>query len=380
MILNNKHRIEELDILKALGIICMVSGHSGAPFTKFIYLFHMAIFFIASGFFYKDENSQNILSVFKSFWKKVKHLYIPVFIWNIIFTLLHNLFIHINIYTNSLNPMLIQPIGYYSPKDIFIKIVEGTIFITSTEQIFCTVWFLKVLFMISVCYLFFDYLIKYLFKKRLLLIQLIISILLLIFGFYCSKIFNNDFYGIARTSSFYCLYFIGYILRIYKYKYFLWNWKQYLPILLISFEILLWLNCLGSIELVQNRYENPIFLLLASLFGWIFLYSLSYFINKVSNLKNIILVIGRNTISVVILHFLSFKIVSFIIVSLYDLPSFCIAACPVLICSTGVWWLAYIFVGVMVPVLLGVIYNRFIGKIYSYIQLDKMYKKQQREI
>lgn len=34
-----------IDILKGLGIILMVAGHSGFPFTRFIYLFHMAIFF-----------------------------------------------------------------------------------------------------------------------------------------------------------------------------------------------------------------------------------------------------------------------------------------------------------------------------------------------
>ena len=39
-------RVDELDILKAIAIICMVAGHAGAPFTHFIYLFHMAVFFM----------------------------------------------------------------------------------------------------------------------------------------------------------------------------------------------------------------------------------------------------------------------------------------------------------------------------------------------
>lgn len=37
----------------------MVAGHSDAPFTHFIYLFHMAIFFMAAGFFFKDETSND---------------------------------------------------------------------------------------------------------------------------------------------------------------------------------------------------------------------------------------------------------------------------------------------------------------------------------
>ena len=55
----DRQRIEELDIVKALGIICMVAGHSDAPFTHFIYLFHMAVFFMAAGFFFKDETSND---------------------------------------------------------------------------------------------------------------------------------------------------------------------------------------------------------------------------------------------------------------------------------------------------------------------------------
>ena len=56
-----RKRIEELDILKALGIIYMVAGHSGVPFRRFIYLFHMAAFFVASGFFYKSSSINNQL-------------------------------------------------------------------------------------------------------------------------------------------------------------------------------------------------------------------------------------------------------------------------------------------------------------------------------
>ena len=39
-----KVRDATIDILKGIGIILMVAGHCGAPFTSYIYLFHMAIF------------------------------------------------------------------------------------------------------------------------------------------------------------------------------------------------------------------------------------------------------------------------------------------------------------------------------------------------
>lgn len=40
----NKERNISIDIIKGIGIILMVGGHCGMPFTHFIYLFHMAIF------------------------------------------------------------------------------------------------------------------------------------------------------------------------------------------------------------------------------------------------------------------------------------------------------------------------------------------------
>lgn len=36
--ITNKKRIDEIDILKAIGIICMVAGHSGGGYVHEIYL------------------------------------------------------------------------------------------------------------------------------------------------------------------------------------------------------------------------------------------------------------------------------------------------------------------------------------------------------
>jgi len=43
-----KGRDLSVDIVKAIGIIAMVGGHCEWPFTHFVYLFHMAIFFYCS--------------------------------------------------------------------------------------------------------------------------------------------------------------------------------------------------------------------------------------------------------------------------------------------------------------------------------------------
>ena len=47
-----KQRDPVIDSMRGIGIVLMVLGHSGFPGTDFIYLFHMALFFMLSGWFF----------------------------------------------------------------------------------------------------------------------------------------------------------------------------------------------------------------------------------------------------------------------------------------------------------------------------------------
>ena len=144
-----------------------------------------------------------------------------------------------------------------------------------------------------------------------------------------------------------------------------------MPILVITFIILLILNRFGSISLNENRYENPLFLVICSVSGWLFLYSLAYFIKYIPWLKRLLLIIGKRTLSIVILHFLSFKLIAAIVVKFYNLPSFCMAAYPNLDGKRGLWWLAYICVGVSVPVIASIIYEKIVRKCKNELRQTK---------
>ena len=58
--INGKKRDITIDIIKALGIIGMVMGHSGSPITKVIYLFHMAVFFMVTGYLWNGDKYVSI--------------------------------------------------------------------------------------------------------------------------------------------------------------------------------------------------------------------------------------------------------------------------------------------------------------------------------
>ena len=106
-----------------------------------------------------------------------------------------------------------------------------------------------------------------------------------------------------------------------------------------------------SFELAGNSYGNPLLLLTASLFGFAMLYLFSIVVSKLITVSDALVFIGRSTLSILILHFLCFKIVSFI-----GKPLFLIASFPVYF-EGGLWWLAYTIAGVSVPILIGWIYS-----------------------
>lgn len=83
-------------LLSCIGIVLVVLGHTRSTIGSFdgifpYYSFHMALFIFISGYFYKCENEENILKKNGYFFKKVKKLVIPYFIWNLIYGILVNI-------------------------------------------------------------------------------------------------------------------------------------------------------------------------------------------------------------------------------------------------------------------------------------------------
>lgn len=73
------------------------------------------------------------------------------------------------------------------------------------------------------------------------------------------------------------------------------------------------------------------------------------------------MVIGKRTLSIVEMHFLAFKLVALVVTYVYGLPRFCIAAFPNLYGDRGLWWIAYTIVGVAIPILVRLIYEKIRG-------------------
>jgi len=121
------------DIVKGVGIILVVVGHFCWDLTRYIYLFHLPLFFFVSGYLYNEEKYGdapylNVVNRLKSSWMK----YVLVF-WILIWT--HNLWIDLKI-------AWVYP-GTYDIADIAREMVEA-MFGQGGESFGITLWFVPV--------------------------------------------------------------------------------------------------------------------------------------------------------------------------------------------------------------------------------------------
>lgn len=132
-----RRRNVTLDVAKAICIMLMVVGHSGAPRAvhDFIYMFHMPCFFLVSGYLLNEKYLTDIALGAK---RKIKGLYKPFVKWTLIFIALHNVFYALHFYTDC-----------YSTVD-FLKHILLT-FLTQEKELFLGgYWFLPALLFASV--------------------------------------------------------------------------------------------------------------------------------------------------------------------------------------------------------------------------------------
>lgn len=78
-VLDNRTRNTDIDILRGIGAISVVIGHAmnaelfssaGAEFIRrFVYLYHLPIFFFCAGYFFRCES---IIACLRKLWKQYK--------------------------------------------------------------------------------------------------------------------------------------------------------------------------------------------------------------------------------------------------------------------------------------------------------------------
>jgi len=317
-----KRRLD-FDYLRGIGIILVVLGHTQVPgfVGNTIYLFHLALFYFASGFFFSQ--SANFRSLLK---KKVISLYLPWLKYGLLFLVLHNLFVNCHFYA-GVN-------SFFSIRDYIVHLLKILCFI-GTDELLGPIWFLRSLFL---CNLFFFCLVKI--KKSTFFVCSVVVILIgLSYLLYES---NNHAICLAVRealgSIFLCM---GYLYHRYESR-FSFRWVYILG----SFLCLLALSRIGHVNMVNTDITSPVFFFVSGICGTYFVLGISNHITRKNYVCTALTSVGRYAIHILALHWLSFKLVSCVIVVIYQLNKRDLSNVTI---ALGSWWIIYSIIGVVLP-------------------------------
>lgn len=268
-------RYQWIDWAKFICISLMVCGHANCNihFHDFLYLFHLPVFFIISGFLFKE----------KSIYTLFKILIIPTIIWNLInypwymYSLIHN---NLSI---SINSSIIKPFLGFVFHDFNIGIPLCGVF-----------WFVITIFILRI-------LLQLLYKKKY------INMFFLTICFICSFYWNSHpeytyLFIIQRAIISYPFFYLGYFLKkhVYYYKHIDKNKFYYCIIslcILIAFVI-----SHGTFDLYSCQLGIFPLYYIIGVIGFIFIYTLSSIIAEKYNTPIIIKNISNGTLVILGLH------------------------------------------------------------------------------
>lgn len=285
------------DMVKGIGITLMVLGHSGIPdyLYRFIYLFHMGLFFFVAGYFLKLPKSCKDLKWYKDYSlftkKKLKALYLPYVKYGLFFLIFHNVFYQLHLIKD-----------HYTLTAYFRKLV-GILLFKDVEPFAIPLWFLRSLFVA----LLLSYLIIHIksMSKQAFVVLFIYS-----FGYYMVWKGYVLPCQIQRECIVTSAVWLGYYFR---------NRSYIFEIRTMYFLFLLFILTISStfvrIDVVNNLFAFPFAFPIYSILGVFFCYNIVLKLwELMPKCGNALSFYGKHSIEVLALHFFGLKISSCIIV------------------------------------------------------------------
>lgn len=249
--------------------------------------------------------------------------------------LLHNVFYYLNIYNDEYG-FRGEVSHLYNIKEYAVWCVRIVAGLHGQEQLLGGYWFLPQLLYASV---FGFFTIKYI-KNIYIGTAFALGIAIV------TSVFNLrvPFWGIRSLTFLSTAFFLmGYL---YKKRYNDWN-NGYLSILFAITVVIGSVYCYTS--MLSFTTEKMLPYVICAICGIVMTLNVSQCVaSKEGWVKNVLVYVGNNTLTVLTWHFLCFKIVSFIIIQLYSLPIEQLACFPIIPKYTS-WWVIYFMIGAGVP-------------------------------
>ncbi len=279
---NNK-----MNILKALGIIAVVAGHSGTNFFRWfpVYSYHMPLFMFISGYFFHEEG------IFAGLKKKFKKLIIPFLAWNLVYGIVANILKHYGLLKFG------QPLSMKSL--LWEPFTGGWAFVFNGPA-----WFIGTLFFVQILYLCVK---KYFGKKEYIILSLcfvfyLISLYMVYNGY------SGWFYklGVAVERVLFCtiFYHIGHMYAVCFDDKDKFSLNRLVGIFIVNGFVLGFISNRITYNIHQMSFPNHKILLplLVACTGIYMCLQLADLLKDKIERKSILSYIGENTFSIMMHH------------------------------------------------------------------------------
>ena len=279
-------RNKRLDIIKAIGIILVVIGHSGSSYSSFIYIFHLPLFLFVSGFLTYGKNNEN-KNIIKVIGYKAKKILIPYLVFWVSSMI---------IYTNLFYIINFGRFEMFGINEIKGLLLGGRWLSQYSNNV--PIWYLLYFFFLSVAYEMLNRIIK---KDKH---KIILMIILLLITVPYQKLFSGDYIFTINALPvglffMYFGYFFNKAIKKNNYKNIFNN--AYLGIFIVFIGWFVSSFCHGNIAFIGRTLYY-----LAAIFMILGIYILSGFFTK----SKILTHIGKNTIYILGFHQLFMDLVN----------------------------------------------------------------------
>jgi len=348
------------NIVKGLGIIAIVIGHTGSPLWTYVYMYHLALFFFVSGYLYKEKYSPDPFGYIAN---RLRRIWWPLVQYGAVYALLHNVFLRINIYSNLSDIPKVTPMKEYHLYDLFVAIKQ-ILFMQSIEEMGGAMWFIFPLFMVMACFCFI---------QKLSLIakgwkrEVIVASLVIISGLLGIWLFNGKIkleYRLDVSLLVLPIVYAGFLTRRVWDRFPL---KWYVALITLITVIVIYKYTGSFISLAQQILIGPKWFFLASFAGIYFNLYLAKIIQSSQAISRRIAYLGEQSFHIMALHFLSFKIINVAYVMFYDKPYHWIAKFPFIDSN---WWIAYTVAGIVGSVVCVEVFAYFKSRYKKYMNID----------
>ena len=296
-----------MDVLRGLLILLVVIGHSTGTFNKYIYQFHMGAFFFLSGYMSLPERRTPLHTLYHRFLTA----YLPVLSATVFLAAATAVMRRTGLYSVFLGDSLY--LGFFST--VKHLVLYGSLYVWWLGA--C--WFVLALFGAAVINRF----LLRLCRDRYGWPYFLLSAALLLLGYRLAQ-GGGVWYSIdlMLIAQFYFL--LGTLVRRYR----LMNpraiplWRNLLGLIITGFLVWLVAEEFGlTVDYPARKFSNPIADIAVAANGTLCMYYLSALLCRISSVQKILQVIGRNTLPIVMFHFIWFNL-GYILLYLLGLAPF----------------------------------------------------------